>query len=352
MMQHLSSILLLLNAATALRMNDVKQQRPYAVAHWSDLGDASFFGLFAMRSQMKRFNSIAKHVAIIDNTGGAKSEEYAQICQEVGIQPIMADGSFLQGALHDCVEPCWKQTFNKLLIFNQSNAGFEKMAMIDTDVFAVDNFDELFTHKPIGMAKWGDGTHNSGVLLVEPQKELFDKMAETLSELTSLETPLRGGPKEPHYGDQAFLRQFLQLGRSPSHKLNDIPAAFNARSASIDEILAEQNQKVHLIHFTVQKPYRDAPGGVKGSSTIGKHMCDFTAAAAATLMEHPILRSSKLYGHRFQSWETLVGQPQFVSWAHQNCLQFSKSSSRGFKQTLKVALNDAHAAFTAALNHP
>lgn len=127
------------------------------------------------------------------------------------------------------------------------------------------------------------------------------------------------------------MKQFLKLGRSPSHRLNEFPGNFNVRGHNL-----KQNIKADLIHFTAHKPptYGDLiallPDPEKAeipqetTELISLHLCDFIGAAHETLMQYPTLPASELYGHRLQNWAALVGDAKTVAWAEQQCPQLPK----------------------------
>lgn len=323
----------------------------YAVSHYTDTSGNTLFGLLAMRTQMERIKSKAKHIVFVSRDLTERGEAFAQICRTIGFDDVIpVDCSYIQEHLRDCIEPCWKSTFCKLLVFNQTRTTFDKTIMLDTDVLAVRNFDRVFKHKTVGMAKFPDGVHNSGALLAEPQRGLFQRMVAAFPELSVLNTSLRASPQgvKEHYSDQSFLRQFLSLGRSPGHVLYDLPSKYNVRSASVHLF-----NNINLIHFSSQKPTNGRQiSHINATAAIAPYICKFIEAAHASLERHPTLRTIKYYGERLNNWGTLVGSPEVVGWAMTACPKLPKI---GLNSTYRLArslfVSDVHDKFTAALAH-
>jgi len=233
--------------------------------------------------------------------------------------------------------------------------------LVDWDVFAVDNFDELFSYSTAAAMAYWPGTPepdpNSGVLVSHPSTHIFEKMVSALS-LLGPDYNSPGAPPLKHgvgvrYGQQAFLTHFFWRNYYPGHNLTELSMAYNAGSRSIDKIkndLSKEGRDVKLVHFTVQKPYRDdMDKEVRNDSAIIPILCEFTLAAHQTIAANPgLVEGSGKYQSRLHGWEELVANPKFVAWARRNCKNLPGTSERRIMEA-DVPLKEAHDEFLRAV---
>ncbi|BCX48033.1 glycosyltransferase family 8 [Haloferula helveola] len=126
------------------------------------------------------------------------------------------------------VEERWRHSFTKLRIFEQTE--FAKAVYLDADMLVCANLDELFERPHMSAVNAGgmlpQHSHwvdlNAGLLVIEPDQELFGRM---LSQLGQLEG--RG------QGDQSFLHSFYPDW--PKREELHLDHAFNQCHLFLDE---------------------------------------------------------------------------------------------------------------------
>lgn len=316
--------------------------KPVAIAHVTQGEPQSLFGIFAMHSQLKRGRSEAKHVVFIPEDAPAT---YESLLNRVGVETVKYNRHEIEVPLKSCAE-CWAGTFQKLVAFNQTQ--FTTIAVVDYDIHAMGSFDDIFQYGGLGppaLASWlydhkeesGAVKHvsapNSGVMVVEPNKQLFQKFISSLSQLGpggALKTRL---PGEKTYSDQSFIREFFWQGNLPGYNITALPRWYNARSTEIDSYEEEAKSKgseIKLVHLTRHKPYRDGfriLREVGDDTRLGWVLCDMARAAQATLNANPGLKGSfGTYDSKLGGWESLAGDWEFSKWAHHHCMGLPRQS--------------------------
>jgi lipopolysaccharide biosynthesis glycosyltransferase len=136
-----------------------------------------------------------------------------------------------------------------------------KVVLLDADVITLQNIDELFERPSISAAPdfFLPDRFNSGLLVIEPSKELFARMQGAL-----WETPSYDG------GDQGFLNEFFSdwYAMDVSHRL---PAGYNLQNFIFQFLQGHPSLKQALqreakvIHYSVQKPWRAKAAFTGGS---------------------------------------------------------------------------------------
>ena len=102
----------------------------------------------------------------------------------------------------------WGPTFNKIQLFGLVE--FSKLVYVDSDMMVLSNIDELFDRPHMSGVPAGRLVHpdwvrlNSGILVIEPQEQLADKIFATLPRALE-EVAARGGKDS---GDQDLLNAY------------------------------------------------------------------------------------------------------------------------------------------------
>jgi glycogenin glucosyltransferase len=150
-------------------------------------------------------------------------------------------------------------TFTKLRAFNLTE--FSKVVLLDADTIAIQNIDELFERPgPAAAPDFLLPDHfNSGVMVVDPSEDTFNRMMEQLFVSGSYDG-----------GDQGFLNSFYPDWYSlpAGHRL---PSGYNMHHFIYQFLRAYPGLAQHvegkakIIHYTVQKPWRSKPTLTGGS---------------------------------------------------------------------------------------
>ena len=93
----------------------------------------------------------------------------------------------------------WNYTFDKLNIF--SLVEYDKIVFLDLDLLILENIDHLFEWDSIAAGldmPWHDDEFNSGVMVIEPNMDLYNDMIEKLY-----------ATKYNYTGDQDFLNDYF-----------------------------------------------------------------------------------------------------------------------------------------------
>lgn len=128
---------------------------------------------------------------------------------------------------------------------------FDKVVVLDADTIALQNIDDLFDRPEIAAAPdfFLPDRFNSGVMVLDPSKETFDRMV-----------PALAGAKSYDGGDQGFLNEFFPgwYAMSVAHRL---PAGYNLHHFVYQFLRSHPSLKqglereVKVIHYTLQKPW-------------------------------------------------------------------------------------------------
>ena len=166
----------------------------------------------------------------------------------------------------------WANTWSKLNIFNLTQ--FEKIVYIDADMIICENIDDLFNKPHFSAVNAGGFIFpdwvdlNSGLLVIEPKKEIFDDLIKILEEESSEQIkgdqdilhiyfPNWSEKKELNLGYQYnVFQQHMKHKRYKKLKYNVIK--------SINDISNEKKENyVKIIHYIKPKPW-----------TVGKNFRD------------------------------------------------------------------------------
>jgi alpha-N-acetylglucosamine transferase len=129
---------------------------------------------------------------------------------------------------------------------------FDRVVLLDADTLVMQNVDDLFERSHFAAAPdfFKPDNFNSGVMVLEPARETFRRMAEAIGVTDSYDG-----------GDQGFLNQFFPdwYGMAIEHRL---PVGYNTAHFIYQFMRAhhgaraELEDKVKIIHYLVQKPWK------------------------------------------------------------------------------------------------
>jgi alpha-N-acetylglucosamine transferase len=129
---------------------------------------------------------------------------------------------------------------------------FDRVVFLDSDTLVLQNIDELFDRTSFAAAPdfFLPDRFNSGVMVLDPSRDIFGRMTKTLEESATYDG-----------GDQGFLNTFFRdwYAMPVVHRL---PAGFNlphfiyqfaqARLAVHDVL----NREARVVHYMLQKPWQ------------------------------------------------------------------------------------------------
>jgi glycogenin len=146
--------------------------------------------------------------------------------------------------------PRFDKTFTKLRAWELTDV--DKIVLLDADTVVLQNVDDLFERPEIAAAPdfFLPDRFNSGVMVLEPSKNTFERMVHELSTLSSYDG-----------GDQGFLNNFFPdwYAMPVAHRL---PAMYNLHQFIYQFLRGHPSLKRNLeqdakiLHYTVQKPWQ------------------------------------------------------------------------------------------------
>lgn len=153
----------------------------------------------------------------------------------------------------------WNHTFDKLHIFQLDQ--FKKLVYIDSDMLILNNIDELFEKPHMSAVVAGalrpENSHwkllNSGLMVIEPQKGLGNKIAHTLSIVQN---------KKDYFGDQDLIQEYYNkwefqndLRLDDKYNLFIFDLEYYVSNLGY-RIFGKSNKTISIIHFIgKQKPW-------------------------------------------------------------------------------------------------
>lgn len=152
----------------------------------------------------------------------------------------------------------WSHTFDKLHLFGLT--AFEKLVYLDSDMMVLANIDELFDKPHMSAVAAGRMVHptwrrlNSGLMVIEPEADLPEKMAATLQKAIT-EVQAMGSQ---YLGDQDIINAYYN--EWPNLKNLHLDDGYNMFYSDIDAyverhgyVLSPQRQDdarlVRVVHF-------------------------------------------------------------------------------------------------------
>jgi lipopolysaccharide biosynthesis glycosyltransferase len=164
---------------------------------------------------------------------------------------ILRDIEPIKNPRPDCelLYPRFALTYTKLRVFDL--AEYDKVVWLDADTVVLRNIDELFDRPCIAAASdfFMPDRFNSGVMVLDPSPELFNKLMVSLASC-----PTYDG------GDQGFLNSFWSdwWAMPVEHRL---PAVYNIHHFIFQFMAAHPGfgkqfmADTRIIHYTLQKPW-------------------------------------------------------------------------------------------------
>jgi glycogenin len=160
----------------------------------------------------------------------------------------------------------WAGVFDKLLVF--SLCEFRKIVFIDSDVLVLRNIDELFDkpHRSAVIADVGPGHEhvfdlNAGLMVLEPEPDLTDRLKAALPETYEQEKQWRAAVgRPPSMGVQSVINMFWEewITETDLH----LDAKYNVLANNLDYYMSELGYRwrgpeaIRVLHFVGEvKPW-------------------------------------------------------------------------------------------------
>lgn len=173
--------------------------------------------------------------------------------------PIEIPATFKEESGH------WGNTFDKIHLFGLTE--FSKLVYLDSDMIVIKNIDVLFDRPHLSAVAAGQSIHpdwtrlNSGLMVIEPQYQLPQKIANVSDRAVSQVRAL-GGNK---IGDQDVInayyndwpdRKDLHLDQGFNIFFSDLDAYIGKHSYQISDNFQVGLKDIYVIHFVgAQKPW-------------------------------------------------------------------------------------------------
>ena len=146
----------------------------------------------------------------------------------------------------------WNETFFKLNVFNMIS--YEKLVYIDSDMIVLKNIDELFKMPHIsavhgGKIIFGWEDINSGLMVIEPDKNEFDDMLNLIPVVCEKKIAANEG-----YGDQDIISYYFRNVNLKWYGERKLDERYNTMIRCAHELCVKFGyNNLKIIHFTGEK---------------------------------------------------------------------------------------------------
>ena len=192
---------------------------------------------------------------------------------------------FKQNHIQDIVRDSglWEGVFNKLFLFNLTE--YDKVIRLDCDVLIRQNLMHWFDYgTPCAIQAHDELEWNSGVMVISPNRTVFDDMVAKLPDVERVEyegktkdeggylfDPLGSDEWNSGIGEQGFLSSYFTTNPDPSLRMKTMPTEDAICISSLQRKQMQyfwfrRNHIFSTVHMTTLKPwYQDsAPGNRVG----------------------------------------------------------------------------------------
>ena len=233
----------------------------YAVATFVDNAE-DIYGIYSIRNQMKKFGMDIPLVTVTHPSFVIKNLNLWSVLHHwYPPEHIhVVEKTYVLGKVN---KGLWAGTFNKLFLFNLTE--YDKLITLDQDVFIRRNIMHWFDYPaPCAIQAKDNIEWNSGAMVIEPNKALFDDLIKVLPSVY-LREDHRFNFSDPDFmdsghGQQGFLAaNFTQANQRL--RMCTLPTEFAPLSSSLGSkdfqyFLENRLHIFETIHFTVHKPWR------------------------------------------------------------------------------------------------
>lgn len=209
-------------------------------------------GCLVLSENLKHINSKYSLLCLINEE---INEETRNILDKFGIEYKVLNKVKYDVDYNGFVQPYFKNTFDKLSIFNLTE--YEKIVYLDVDLLILENIDELFDYNGLSMAKDYPYSElfNSGVMVIEPRKYDYDGLIKVMKEKME---------NKEHVSDQNIINEYF------NNNINILPQVYNL----LRRVYGDKKRQVYavqkwddgiegkkILHYIISpKPFQiDAP---------------------------------------------------------------------------------------------
>ena len=206
----------------------------YAVATFVD-EEENMYGIYSIRNQMKKFGM---NIPLVTVTHPLFIQEnpklWSALQQWFPPEHIhVVDKTHVLGKVN---KGLWAGTFNKLFLFNLTE--YDKLITLDQDVLIRRNIMHWFEYPaPCAIQAKDNIEWNSGAMVIEPNKALFDDFIQVLLSVHCREDHRFNVSKpdsmESGHGQQGFLAAYFTQ-RNQSRRMCTLPTEFAPLSSSFE----------------------------------------------------------------------------------------------------------------------
>jgi lipopolysaccharide biosynthesis glycosyltransferase len=209
-------------------------------------GDAYAPGVEALGKSLEASGSTLPRMAMVtpDIDGACRGALERQGWQTIDVDPIRNPTSATEQLF-----PRFSAVFTKLRAWDL--AEFDRIVLLDADTLVLQNVDDLFERRAFaaGPDFFLPDHFNSGVMVLEPSRETFLRMTDSLAATASYDG-----------GDQGFLNTFFPdwYAMPVAHRL---PVGYNMPNFIYQflrghpSLRAGLERDVKILHYMVQKPW-------------------------------------------------------------------------------------------------
>jgi Alpha-N-acetylglucosamine transferase len=165
-------------------------------------------GVLLLNESIKNTNSKYRLVVLVTKSISDYSLTVLNLCN---IESILIENEVLvnlSGRNNDSSCSHWNNTFEKLQIFNQVQ--FDKVVYLDSDMFVIENIDELFDKEHMSAVCAGaelpentewKGNLNSGLIVLKPEKKIYEDLIALLPKVSNTLI---------NFGDQDIIQEYVK----------------------------------------------------------------------------------------------------------------------------------------------
>jgi alpha-N-acetylglucosamine transferase len=212
-------------------------------------------GVLALHESLRRFNSKYPLLVVVSNSIQPSIKD---LLEKTSMQVVTCSDSMNVPAEIKNKSGHWGNTFDKICIFGLTD--FSKLVYVDSDMIILRNIDELFDKPHMSAVSAGKFLYpdwirlNSGIMVIEPEQGLPEKIMTTL-EKSILEVDALGGKA---LGDQDLINAYyaewptsteLHLDEGYNIFQSHLDAYIDKNSYALPDENAPFKKPVSLVHF-------------------------------------------------------------------------------------------------------
>jgi len=251
-------------------------QQRFAVVNFVDESDEYLWGVYSMRTQLRKvgMTPTVKHIAMVSQD--IKPESKALLVEWLGKEQVIEfDRNVVLNKLNERLRGR-PGVFLKLVAFNLTQ--FDKIIVLDNDILIRTNLMHWFDYPaPAATGAKGRVEWNSGAMVIEPSADLYNQLLEYLPKVQKWDPDIDHGIDawDSNAGHQGYVSAFF-LSNVTSHKIYTMNIGSSILSSSLEEhpeneyLFRYRPDVFETVHFTKHKPFAQKGGAhkIKTSSPV------------------------------------------------------------------------------------